>query len=1048
MIKWYRELAELKSLGQTTKKAGSLAGLHEARKEHLSQFFTPSPAARFMWELARPAMEKAFADEQGYIAVLDNSVGTGRLLQFADPNTYDLYGVDVHEPAITALIERTQSVGFESEFETAGMEEVKPAGFSAAFINPPFSIHLDSPLLEPYPCTTWGAHGPNTAALSHAYALHQALAAADIVVALLPRTYADEVATDPGLQPQLRGVFHLPADTFKDEGANVRTTVLVFCRHGKAAPVVRTVMDFDERHALELSCRSTRTLNPRLNRSGVQHSEPSITLAVTGDNTVRLSHNGRQINIHYACGLTQAKVANAILREPLPYIEGLRRPVGLEYTGQGQLDIEVHLTQGDPLVSFEALLGTIRAAGGHPMVDASLAGYLKRRTRQHNRELTPLRKVVYLPQSAAFSDNGTVTGVARKLVMLEPNVWGGAMIAAGSAVVFTPEGAGYNFQIQGKTFTMNLDEVVTQFELDAVAEPTGQEEENNWVVVHEGREEAYPELFSASQARARSIGLNEYLNWGYQFRDLAEIMCIGRNSLVPWDTGLGKARLSYAISRYIDANHTLLVLEPHLVDEMVREYGKLKVSAEMWQVITTAEQVRDLKKVNIITYNRLRSPLNSNSDSKRTFAKALRRRCAVVIADEGDKLANRNSQQSQALWQLSPKRRYVLSATAAPNYPRDVLPITAWVHGDGTALQPYGLRRYKVEPALRNSCRYAGRGIDAFREEFVTTEWVTREWEDGMEEGAKREIPKIKDVDGYRRFLAPLVKRRVSQEPEVKRDAKIPKAAHFEYDIDWDDAHLAHYLNVADDFAEMYLRAREDADTRRKQMNLVALLARIGAVQFAASLPQHEIEGFGTYRPLTSKQRWSLDTLEKFTDEGLKSILYARNPAQLELMRDQLEERGIEAVVIHGKMPIKRRTRDLDRRFRFGPAPVLLASLGVTQTGLNIPQASEVIFHDRAWTAKTEIQAGGRVLRPEQVGNPRFHFPHLIGSIDVYMGRMVASKRNAYHAGFDYGMQNEEGEFLHLDTILHRFVEDLAILRGATNSHEFKEQVKSLRLVA
>lgn len=48
------------------------------------------------------------------------------------------------------------------------------------------------------------------------------------------------------------------------------------------------------------------------------------------------------------------------------------------------------------------------------------------------------------------------------------------------------------------------------------------------------------------------------------------------------------------------------------------------------------------------------------------------------------------SDQSRALWQLSAQRRYVLTGSPIPNYPRDVFGLIAFTGGDGTAAQPYG----------------------------------------------------------------------------------------------------------------------------------------------------------------------------------------------------------------------------------------------------------------------------------------------------------------------------------------------------------------------
>jgi hypothetical protein len=61
-------------------------------------------------------------------------------------------------------------------------------------------------------------------------------------------------------------------------------------------------------------------------------------------------------------------------------------------------------------------------------------------------------------------------------------------------------------------------------------------------------------------------------------------------------------------------------------------------------------------------------------------------------------------------------------------------------------------------------------------------------------------------------------------------------------------------------------------------------------------------------------------------------------------------------------------------------------------------------------------------------------FFHLPGSIDVYQDQMVAHKRDAMEAGLDWATPELEDEaFLHMDTLLDAFVEDLAALHGRKN---------------
>ncbi len=221
------------------------------------------------------------------------------------------------------------------------------------------------------------------------------------------------------------------------------------------------------------------------------------------------------------------------------------------------------------------------------------------------------------------------------------------------------------------------------------------------------------------------------------------------------------------------------------------------------------------------------------------------------------------------------------------------------------------------------------------------------------------------------------------------------------------------------------------------------MLAKIQGVLTACNHPQAGVSGSGVYVPLTSKQRYALDRLTALTREGHKTILFAHSPGVLEFFHTHLARRDIDSVRFHGGIPIAQRVADLDRCFRYGDVPVLLASTGACQTGYNLHQADRVLVYDRDWTPKTEQQACARVLRPQQQRDVEIEFLHLEGSIDSYQAQMVEHKAGAVRAGLDEGDDTcDASDFLHLDTILGRFVADIEARLGldldASESNEEK----------
>jgi hypothetical protein len=990
--------------------------------------------------LAKPSVDRALARDPGCkVALLDNSAGSGRLLQFADPARHQIHGVDVHGESLGLLAEAAEAAGFDCEFAEVGMEAIQPRGYGVGLINPPFSIPLSSPLLKPYPCTRFGKFGPGTSAASHEYALHQALDACDVVVAVVGRAYAALVAAgDDALRPRLRAVFHAPPGTFREEGTDVEVSVLVFDREGSMPRplVVRTLAALpDNPPDLGLSCRSTHGQKPRLGVSAFDDAGPSITLPATGDNRVRVVHDSRRIALKFRCGLAQAKVMNAILKAPVERQNGNewhRYPKGVKFTGQGVLDVEVHLAQDDPMASFLAFVGDISRAGGEPSVDPGLEGHLRRRIRQKAAQATPFRHVANKP--ACREQDGQIVGTAKTTHLAEPGIWGAPVVKAGSEVRFSrTEGGKLEFRVGARAFAVSEDAARLRFDLSAA--PEGKPADD-WRVLFPGRVAMFKSRADALRKRAGALGLASWL-WDFQLEDVCESLLSPTGNIVAWSVGLGKARMCAALILLSGVRHGLVAVEAHLVPEMVRELESLPIARDAWKVLGSPADFKTLATINIASYNRLRSPVDP-ARPKRTCAKALRRRFALVVADEGHLLRNPDTAQSRALYALSAKKRFVSTATPQANYPRDLLALAAFAGGDGTAAQPYGWHRGFMEPRLRQSMGFVPRGIDRFAADFVTLEWCTNQFAESLQAGAKREVPKIQNLDAYRAWIAPHLKRRVPQEPDVARYISVPEPVKTVATLAWDEAHLKFYLDVAEDFRSWFMRQRGG---KGEHSSLAALLAPIQAVQQALNFPQGGVQGFGAFHALTSKQRHVLDRLAQNTAEGHKTILFLDSPGGAELIARHLEARGVGAVVLHGGIPVPERTRLLDSRFRFGGCPNLIATLGTTQTGLNIPQASRAIFLNRSWTAKAEDQALGRLLRPQQKCRVQCEFVHVEGSLDVYQAQMVGHKGDTARAGLDWATPEMDGvEFLHMDTLLGRFAEDLAKLRGC-GRHELRKRL-------
>lgn len=1033
---WYAPLRAVRSLGSTARRPGSLAGLHLARQEHLSQFFTPDDVAALMWRIVRPAMADALMRSPGSrVAVFDNSVGSGRLLQFANPDEHVIGGADIHAPSVEQLVDQAGAAGFQMELRALALEEQRASGWGVGLINPPFSVHLESPLLVGGETTCAGRFGPHTSAVSHAYALERALDACDLVVAVLSTSFASTLEGHPAFGKKLRALYRLGRSVFKSETAVVDVSIAVF-GVGSALPVVLDLDSLDaDLPSLPVRCSNTHEARPELRSIRVNPSEPVITLDPTGDDAVRLTHSGRKLQMHFRCGLVQAKVMNGLLRSILPprLPEEGRYPVGVKYAGQGVFDLELVLAQPDPLAAWGEILDSIRAAGGRPIPDPGITGYLRRRRRQHDRAATPLGRVALIHGPGA---SGALTATPREAIQCNPARWGSGLFLPGQEVSFTYEGGVYaaKHPTTGELLSLEESAFLRGFRMLSEA-PSGP----RWTAIHDSREVKYPELAKQIRLRLDRTGGAAVASWTYQQGDVVELL-MARSGIVAFQMGLGKTRAAIALC-LAGGNHNLICVEAHLIDELLTELRAVGVPADQYQVIRSPEDCESLRRISIISYSRLRKPVNE-AHPRRTYASLLRRRIATMVCDEAHLLRNRFSAQTRAVYMVSPKRRYGMTGTPIANMPRDLLPQMQWVGGDGTAIQPFGFYRPYLTPDLLHSMHSARRGTDVFRDEHVVTEWVTAQFEEDFT-GGKREVPKLANLAALRAWTAPFIKRRIAQEPEVSPYIKTPAYEVEHHEVKWDESHLGYWLTIADEFASWYRDMRAKAGDSGKQINLVALLARIGAVLMAGNYPQYGINGFPTYSQMTSKQRFTVERAVMCAQEGHKTMVFVENPGLAECLARSINQQGALARAFHGKMPITERNELLSKGFRRGPVEVLVATYGVVQTGLNIPEASRGIFGARAWTTKTEMQARYRMLRPQQMQTCQFETLELPGSLDTYQAMMLDFKQDASGAAVDYlTPELDDAEFLHLDTVIERFVEGLAA-RSGLKSYDLREKLKN-----
>ena len=999
---WRKASLKIVSKAHTSERATSLADLHRRREETQSQVFTPIFVSRNIWDLLSDSIDNKPKGRR--LSVVDSSIGSGQLFHTAPVDKLHISGFDIDKRCIDALTTDAEDADLQYQFDTCSMADLDIKRFDIALTNSPFSIWLQSPNLKPYPSTRFGRYGPSSSAISHQYSLDQSLSAATYTIAILPRSM-DSTCT---ANNRLFAVYELPNNTFHSESATERTAIYFFAPLTSSftkTPYVRHKVGKTNWPPLPGKLIFTsENRHPKATIKGIDFTRPTITIPFTGDTVTELHHHNRHIVIRYRCGLTQAKVHNALMHS---YPKGERPPKSIVYAGQGTLLLDVLLLQPNPEKQLMILANRIEKLGGQPVISKTLEGFYKKLVKRHAIAITPLFRCAMVPNSK----NIQLRSLRRQF--LHPGTFSGEMLAKDELINATYEDGDYIIKKNNSEALINKDVLLQRFEKCSSDIPG-----YSWEVKHKGLTHHFPE----QAANSRAIIKNAEIDWlaPFQHDSLAETLISPYGFIIGWQQGSGKARYLIAIA-LLTSGKNMIAVEPSLLPEFLRELrDTLNIDPSLYQVLTKDDM--PTKKLSIVTYTTLRARTNNESKTTnryRPVARKWRRQINTLLCDEGGLLKNINTLQSTAVRALAPQKLFIADGTPLREYCRDLLPLSIAAAGNARSHQPYGVRgEAYIHPSAIHTDHEYHKSEELFAERHVVTQWVTTKWLEELQSGSKREVPKINNIALYRKWLSPNIQRRQRSEPDLKLFDNCPPPRQSVISIEWDQDHFALYLKVAVRFAQWYRQAHAD-----KNVSLIMVLARIAAVQRACNSP-HVLSdsNYAPYLPLTSKQLYLIERIHKHVNDGHKVIVYGKSPDVMTRIKQHL---NVSAVLYTGHQSIKKRTLELDRDFCNGDTPVLL-STWTGNKGLNIPQCSALLFYERNWSSSTEQQAIARTQRPQQTKSVIIEYLHLAGSLDEYQSQLCSWKLKSTEAGIDFAEQTKDSaEYKHLDEILHAFCEDI-----------------------
>ena len=1001
-----------KTLGETAviENDRGLIDSHRRRAAHLGQFFTPAPIAEFITRLLK--LDSTNLNP----IIIDNSCGVGGMFRYLSPSCR-IAGIELEDNAYRMVKTLYPDANIINDDLSNHTELDNKVDF--CLINPPFSIQIEKKNMK-LENAGWGKLGPGSSILSHIAAMEVAIRAArGYVGAVVPTSFFENESTltfERWIKDHATKVMRidLPEEAFKENGTQWHCSVVIYRlaryygRNSNDSELIHlkinSLSELDDAITTWRLSGHETDLNKFFENNLKEYPLEDLALQKYEEETEStINFKPLPITEQDCARIVLSGDASHIRIKPNGLLAALKNQEIMDGFGEAYnnatktnvSEFKMYTRRSNIIENPDRIYELKKKAEGLGMetvIDPQILNWLRNKKKWLKRQMTPFEQWIYqesMEQAVKTPSPGDV------LIAINNVAHRTMTITADKEYIVTKSPYRDALEItddSGNTRDLEyLDMsnfILKDFEPGKLIE----------LNTENGIRTACRSLYKQRIKQLEKLGID----WLYPFQgdDVAR-MSLKDSNLLCFEMGLGKTRTIIALGLLYGCKHNLIVVEARLKDSFIKEFKTLKITD--YKVIEDEKDLRNLKKFNIISYNKLWRPLNNKT--KKTFGKALRRRFGYIAIDEGHGIKAQGSKQALAVRCL--KSRYKLISTGTPiaNYPRNIFSLLTFGWGDGTELNGYGY----YTPAERSHGGYTS-GTRQFKEDFVTIDWVTPQFEQTLDSGRKsREMPKIKDIRKWHAMLAPKMIRRTRDEPDVTKSIKIPDAKIEEMIIKPDAAQVAHYKKWLDEFANWFKQQLELEKEGGHKIDQMIILAHLTKLQFASTIPQSpstNFTGFEWIGALTTKQAKTLELIKEALANNEKIIVYSERPEFQKFIQTELKKINIASHVFIGEQGIEDRNDLLDD-FKNNGTNVLLATTTCGGTGLNIPEANVVVIADTSWTPARQIQAYSRILRPQQKKQPRITLLRCDGTIDMYMRQLMNAKSNAINQGIDHSEYEE-----------------------------------------
>lgn len=313
----------------------------------------------------------------------------------------------------------------------------------------------------------------------------------------------------------------------------------------------------------------------------------------------------------------------------------------------------------------------------------------------------------------------------------------------------------------------------------------------------------------------------------------------------------------------------------------------------------------------------------------------------TLVLDEAQAIKNPATQRSKAAKRLSADARFLLTGTPMENHLGELWNLMDFLN-----------------PGLLGSA-------DSFQERFAVP--IERD----SDRAAKQRL---------KRLVAPFILRRTKAQVLTELPARTETTLRIQPSSEEAAFYEAVRLRAVKKLAEA-------AEGKPKPLQILGEIMRMRRACCHPKLvvPESEIDG--------SKLAQTLQTIDELRSGNHRALIFSQFVDHLQLVREQLDDRGITFQYLDGKTPAKTRKKSVEA-FQAGEGDVFLISLKAGGTGLNLTAADYVIHLDPWWNPAVEDQASDRAHRIGQQRPVTIYRMVLAGTIEEKILQLHATKRD------------------------------------------------------